>query len=81
MAHRHRRIETYIPHGRPSKAYRHILSLAGIKKEIKHDIEEEIKRGRPKAPKFSLTVLGGKLRVKEAKSRAVHIGKKTLVVD
>lgn len=75
---------TYNPRGRPSKAYRYISALAGVKREIKKEVTREVKkevnRGRPESTTKSLRVLGGKLRVKEAKSRVIRVGNKSLVV-
>ena len=74
----------YNPRGRPSKAYRYISAIAGvksaIKKEVKKEVKQEVKRGRPQSTTEHLRVLGGNLRVKIAKSRVIRVGNKELVV-
>jgi hypothetical protein len=75
---------TYSPRGRPSKAYRYISALAGVKSEIKKEVKKEIKKeihaGRPKSQTEHLRVLGGNLRVKIAKSRVIRVGNKKLSI-
>lgn len=75
---------SYIGRGRPSKAYRYINALAGvktaIKKEVKREVKKEVHSGRPKSTTQHMRVIGGNLRVKIAKSRVIRIGKKNLVV-
>lgn len=79
------RIQTYTPgRGRPSKAYRYISALAGLKtairKEVKKDVKKEVHAGRPRAETESLRVISGHIRVKRAKSRMVSVGGKRFVV-
>lgn len=79
------RIQTYNPgRGRPSKAYRYIAALAGVKstirKQVKREIHKEIHKGRPKAQTESLRVISGHLRVKTAKSRTIKVGGKEFSV-
>lgn len=79
------RTTTYSPgRGRPSKAYRYISALAGMKsairKEVKKDVKKEIHAGRPKSETQSLRVISGHLRVKGAKSRMVKVGGKSFAI-
>ena len=76
---------TYNPgRGRPSKAYRYIMALSGgkrhidkvVKQEVKKEVKKEMHSGRPESQTASLRVIGGKLRVKIAKSRSVKVGNK-----
>lgn len=81
----HNQTEIYNPgRGRPSKAYRYISALAGvksaIKKEVAREVKKNIEKGRPASPIEHLRVLNGNLRVKIAKSRVVRVGNKELIV-
>jgi len=76
---------TYNPgRGRPSKAYRYISALAGVKsqinKQVKREVKKEIHAGRPHAQIESLRVISGHIRVKRAKSRMVKVGSREFVV-
>lgn len=83
-----RMAHTYNPRGRPTKAFRYINALAGVKsaikrevaKDVKKDIVKDIKLGRPHSEKRSLKIEGGHLIVKDSKSRTIRVGNKSLVV-
>lgn len=79
------RTHTYSPgRGRPSKAYRYISALAGMKsairKEVKKDVKQAIHAGRPKAQTESLRIQSGHITVKRAKSRMVKVGGKAFTI-
>lgn len=51
-----------------------------IKSIVAKEVKKEIRAGRPQATPQSMQVIGGKLRVKLAKSRTIKVGNKTISV-
>lgn len=77
-----------MPRGRPRKQTYHSFGIGNpssvkrfVKTETRKEVKKEIKiRGRPKSGVQSMQVVGGKLRVKLAKTRTIRVGGKMVKI-